>query len=40
MKDLILAAWNDRSLLQNEMYSEAVRSVIEQVDKGVLRVGR
>ncbi|MEN9963843.1 MAG: hypothetical protein RL582_938 [Bacteroidota bacterium] len=38
MKDLILSAWDDRSLLQNEMYSEAVRSVIEQVDKGILRV--
>lgn len=34
----IQAAWNDRSLLQQTQYSDAVRSVIEAVDKGKLRV--
>lgn len=34
----IQAAWNDRSLLQQTQYSDAVRSVIEAVDKGQLRV--
>jgi 2,3,4,5-tetrahydropyridine-2,6-dicarboxylate N-succinyltransferase len=37
MKELIQQAWNDRSLLKDEKYAEAVRSVIEQVDKGILR---
>ncbi|WP_343704002.1 2,3,4,5-tetrahydropyridine-2,6-dicarboxylate N-succinyltransferase [Chitinophaga sp.] len=34
----IQAAWNDRSLLQQTEYSDAVRAVIEAVDKGKLRV--
>ncbi|WP_341837111.1 2,3,4,5-tetrahydropyridine-2,6-dicarboxylate N-succinyltransferase [Chitinophaga pollutisoli] len=34
----IQAAWNDRSLLQQTQYSDAVKSVIEAVDKGKLRV--
>jgi 2,3,4,5-tetrahydropyridine-2-carboxylate N-succinyltransferase len=34
----ILAAWNDRALLKEENYSNAVREVIEEVDKGRLRV--
>lgn len=34
----IQAAWNDRSLLQQTQYSDAVRAVIEAVDKGKLRV--
>ncbi len=34
----ILAAWNDRALLKDETYSNAVRAVIEEVDKGRLRV--
>lgn len=37
-QDLILAAWNDRSLLQDSQYSDAVKQVIEAVDKGQLRV--
>ncbi|CAN5177518.1 2,3,4,5-tetrahydropyridine-2,6-dicarboxylate N-succinyltransferase [soil metagenome] len=37
MKELIEAAWNNRDLLANGNYSEAVRSVIEEVDKGRLR---
>jgi 2,3,4,5-tetrahydropyridine-2-carboxylate N-succinyltransferase len=37
MKDLILEAWNDRSLLKETKYSDAVIAVIEEVDKGRLR---
>jgi 2,3,4,5-tetrahydropyridine-2-carboxylate N-succinyltransferase len=38
LKDSILAAWNDRELLKNVEYADAVRAVIEEVDKGRLRV--
>ena len=34
----IEAAWNDRALLKEDNYSNAVREVIEEVDKGRLRV--
>ncbi len=34
----IQAAWNDRALLKDENYSNAIREVIEEVDKGRLRV--
>jgi 2,3,4,5-tetrahydropyridine-2-carboxylate N-succinyltransferase len=34
----IEAAWNDRALLKDENYSNAIREVIEEVDKGRLRV--
>jgi 2,3,4,5-tetrahydropyridine-2-carboxylate N-succinyltransferase len=37
-KELIVAAWTDRSLLTDTRYATAVRSVIEEVDKGRLRV--
>lgn len=37
-KELILAAWDERGLLKDQKYAEAVRSVIEEVDKGRLRV--
>jgi 2,3,4,5-tetrahydropyridine-2,6-dicarboxylate N-succinyltransferase len=37
MKELILEAWANRELLKETKYSEAVRAVIEEVDKGVLR---
>lgn len=37
MKELILEAWNNRDLLKDEKYSNAVRAVIEEVDKGRLR---
>ncbi|BDQ11744.1 2,3,4,5-tetrahydropyridine-2,6-dicarboxylate N-succinyltransferase [Sediminibacterium sp. TEGAF015] len=37
-QELILAAWNDRSLLKDAKYSDAVKQVIEAVDKGQLRV--
>ncbi|MCB0777489.1 MAG: 2,3,4,5-tetrahydropyridine-2,6-dicarboxylate N-succinyltransferase, partial [Chitinophagaceae bacterium] len=37
MKELILEAWNNRELLKDDKYSDAVRAVIEEVDKGRLR---
>lgn len=38
LQALIAAAWADRALLKDDNYSNAVRSVIEEVDKGRLRV--
>ncbi|MFT4092089.1 MAG: 2,3,4,5-tetrahydropyridine-2,6-dicarboxylate N-succinyltransferase [Niabella sp.] len=38
MQDLILEAWADRELLKDKKYSDAVREVIEALDKGNLRV--
>lgn len=35
---LIAEAWNDRSLLQDIRYTEAIEQVIEDLDKGKLRV--
>ena len=37
-KQLITEAWNTRSLLDEKKYSDAVRSVMEELDKGRLRV--
>jgi 2,3,4,5-tetrahydropyridine-2,6-dicarboxylate N-succinyltransferase len=37
LKELILAAWNNRELLKENTYSDAVRELIEEVDKGRLR---
>ena len=37
LKDLILEAWANRELLKNNKYSDAVKAVIEEVDKGRLR---
>lgn len=37
-QQLIQTAWNDRGLLQERQYSDAVKAVIEAVDKGKLRV--
>ena len=37
MKELIVEVWNNRALLQEEKYKEAIKSVIEEVDKGRLR---
>ena len=37
MKELILEAWNNRELLKDTKYTDAVRAVIEEVDKGRLR---
>ena len=38
MKELIIEVWNNRELLKEKKYSEAVEAVIEEVDKGRLRV--
>ena len=38
MKDLIQAAYDNRDLLKEEKYEQAVHAVIEEVDKGRLRV--
>src|SRR6185436_3452126 len=37
MKELILAAWSNRELLKENKYSDAVKAVIEEIDKGRLR---
>ncbi len=37
LKEQILAAWANRDLLKEEVYSNAVRAVVEEVDKGRLR---
>ncbi|TDX00913.1 2,3,4,5-tetrahydropyridine-2,6-dicarboxylate N-succinyltransferase [Dinghuibacter silviterrae] len=38
LKGTIQAAWDNRELLKDNTYSDAVRAVIEDVDKGRLRV--
>ncbi len=38
MKDLIIAAFQNRELLKDEKYTQAIHAVIEEVDKGRLRV--
>jgi 2,3,4,5-tetrahydropyridine-2-carboxylate N-succinyltransferase len=38
MEPLIQAAWSNRELLKDKIYADAVRSVIDQVDRGQLRV--
>jgi 2,3,4,5-tetrahydropyridine-2-carboxylate N-succinyltransferase len=38
MIELIEKAWEDRSLLQDASVQKAIKDVIEQLDKGVLRV--
>ena len=38
MKELIREIWNNRELLKEKKYSDAVHSVIEELDKGRLRV--
>jgi 2,3,4,5-tetrahydropyridine-2-carboxylate N-succinyltransferase len=37
MQEMIEAAFANRELLKDEKYKEAIRNVIEQVDKGILR---
>ena len=37
LKEQILAAWANRELLKDEVYANAVRAVVEEVDKGRLR---
>lgn len=38
MRELIEKAWEDRSLLQDASVQKTIREVIEQLDKGILRV--
>lgn len=38
LKALILDAWNNRELLKDSAYNDAINAVIEEVDKGRLRV--
>jgi 2,3,4,5-tetrahydropyridine-2-carboxylate N-succinyltransferase len=38
LKSMIEAAWADRGLLKQALHADAVRAVIEEVDKGRLRV--
>lgn len=38
LRDQIQAAWENRELLKDAVYAQAVRDVIEEVDKGRLRV--
>ncbi len=38
MKELIIEAWNDRELLKQEKHVNAIRAVMEELDKGRLRV--
>jgi len=38
MKELIIEAWNNRELLKDSKHADTVRNVIEEVDKGRLRV--
>ncbi|MBC9912797.1 2,3,4,5-tetrahydropyridine-2,6-dicarboxylate N-succinyltransferase [Chitinophaga varians] len=40
LQQQIQAAWADRSLLQETQYTDAVKAVIEAVDKGHLRVAQ
>ncbi|HRH59894.1 MAG TPA: 2,3,4,5-tetrahydropyridine-2,6-dicarboxylate N-succinyltransferase [Chitinophagaceae bacterium] len=40
LQQQILDAWSNRELLKDETYSNAVRAVIEEVDKGRLRVAQ
>lgn len=37
LQHLIAEAWNNRDLLKDNKYSEAIKNVIEEVDKGRLR---
>lgn len=40
LRQLIENAWNDRSLLQQKETQEAIQTVVEQLDKGILRVAQ
>ena len=37
LQQLILEAWTNTELVKDEKYSNAIRAVIEEVDKGKLR---
>jgi len=38
MKQIIESAWEDRSLLEDKLTQNAIREVIEQLDKGQIRI--
>jgi 2,3,4,5-tetrahydropyridine-2,6-dicarboxylate N-succinyltransferase len=38
IQELIVQCWENRALLEQETYREAIRGVIEKLDKGLLRV--
>ncbi|MGI8951708.1 MAG: 2,3,4,5-tetrahydropyridine-2,6-dicarboxylate N-succinyltransferase [Chitinophagaceae bacterium] len=38
MKNLILEVWNNRDLIKEKKYADAIKAVIEEIDKGRLRV--
>ncbi len=40
MQQLIEQAWNDRELLKNQETVNAIKSVMEQLDKGILRIAK
>ncbi len=40
LKETIEAAWDDRGLLADDKVKEAIHEVVEQLDKGVLRVAQ
>ncbi len=37
LQSLISEAWNNRELLKDKKYADAIKAVIEEVDKGRLR---
>jgi 2,3,4,5-tetrahydropyridine-2-carboxylate N-succinyltransferase len=37
LEKLVLKAWDDRELLKNEIYSDAIRNTIDKLDEGKLR---
>ncbi|HZW70570.1 MAG TPA: 2,3,4,5-tetrahydropyridine-2,6-dicarboxylate N-succinyltransferase, partial [Hanamia sp.] len=38
LQKLVGEAWNNRELLKDETYTDAIRNVIDKVDEGTLRV--
>jgi len=40
LKDIIEAAWDDRGLLGEKSVQEAIHEVVDQLDRGVLRVAQ
>lgn len=38
LQKMVVEAWENRELLKNEMYTDAIRNVIDKVDEGELRV--
>jgi 2,3,4,5-tetrahydropyridine-2,6-dicarboxylate N-succinyltransferase len=37
LQKMINEAWNNRELLKDETYTDAIRNVIDKVDEGILR---